>query len=269
MSNDGESRRGIQSVEIGANVLNAIELAGGPASLSTIAALADMPGSKTHRYLVSLVRTGLVTQSEETGLYEFGPAARRIGAEAIRRLDEGRAAGPHAAALRDRTGHTVFLAGWGDAGPTLIRWEYGRYPVHVTVRPGGTLPLWSAVGRVFLAFLPEVVTQPVVERQLGVGLPADLDRTQLDRDLDDIRRTRFAAVFNTPVLGVDGFASPVFDAGNRVPLAVGIVAPHGEVAGAGLSRLQQQLQTTTNAISEELGHRQEDLAPLSTRHRNP
>ena len=252
---DDSRRRGIQSVEIGAEVLTAIERAGGPAALSTIATLADMPASKTHRYLVSLARTGLVSQSDETGLYEFGPVARRLGAEAIRRLDEGRAAGPHAAALRDRTGHTVFLAGWGDAGPTLIRWEYGRDPVHVTVRPGGTLPLWSAVGRVFLAFLPAIVTQPVLERQLGVGLPADFDRAELERDLDEIRRSRFAAVFNTPVLGVDGFAAPVFDAGDRVPLTVGIVAPHGRVKGIGLERVRDELHGATDVISEELGHR--------------
>ena len=105
-------RRGIQSVEITALVLEALEEAGGAVPLSKLAAMTEMQASKVHRYLVSLVRSGFVVQSEQTGLYDLGPAARRLGTEAIRRLDEGDIAGRHVVALRDLTGHSVNLAAW-------------------------------------------------------------------------------------------------------------------------------------------------------------
>ena len=38
---------------------------------------------KAHRYLVSLVRTGLASQSPKAGRYDFGAALRRLGAESL------------------------------------------------------------------------------------------------------------------------------------------------------------------------------------------
>src|SRR5258706_337867 len=81
----GDARQGIQSVENAMRVLLAIERGYGPVTLSQIAAGSGMQPSKAHRYLVSLCRSGLVSQSPRSGLYDLGPAMRRLGAEALRR----------------------------------------------------------------------------------------------------------------------------------------------------------------------------------------
>lgn len=248
-----DGRRGIQSVELAATVLRALEDAGSAAPLSKIAALAGMPASKAHRYLVSLVRVGLVEQSAATGLYDLGPASRRLGAEAMRRTEEGNIAGRHVAALRDRCGHSVNVSAWGESGPVLTRWEVGRHPMSVTVRVGGTLPLWSAVGRVFLAHLPRSVTEPVFGRQRGSGVPDDAAFDALAGELAEIRRSGLCFVSNTPVLGIDGFAAPVFDAFGNVPLVVGLVAPHAGLRRRDHPVLARQLRAATADISAELG----------------
>lgn len=248
-------QRGIQSIEIGALVLEAIEEAGGPASLSRLTAIAEMQPSKVHRYLVSLVRCGLVSQSEETGLYDFGPAARRIGTEAIRRLDEGNVAGPHAVALRDKLGYSVNLTAWGEAGPTVIRWEYGRFPMHVTVRAGGTLPLWSSAGRVFLAHLPRLITRRVFVAQKGIGTPANAELSDLDEELELIRQTGLSMVSDTPVLGVDGFAAPILDADGKIVLVLGIVAPRTVMTAKRRTVIGDGLREAASVISSDLGKR--------------
>src|SRR3954452_25396349 len=79
-------RQGIQSVELAMTVLQALEEGLGPMSLTQIAAAADMSPSKAHRYLVSLGRVGLVSQSHRSGLYDMGPAMRRLGIESLRRM---------------------------------------------------------------------------------------------------------------------------------------------------------------------------------------
>lgn len=241
-------------------MLEALESAGGPASLSQIATLTAMPSSKVHRYLVSLVRSGMVRQSRQTGLYDFGPAARRLGAEAIRRLDEGSLAAPHAVALRDLLGHTVNLAAWGETGPAVIGWEYGKFPIHVTVRPGGKLPLWSSSGRVFLAFLPEAVTRPVFEAQVGVGMPAGAEFSTLADELATIRASRVSFVSDTPVLGIDGFASPVFDASGQIVLTIGVVAPRALMTPELRRSIADALVASASAISAELGWQPEARA---------
>ncbi|MDO8363948.1 MAG: IclR family transcriptional regulator [Actinomycetota bacterium] len=247
-------RRGIQSVEIAMAVLEALEACGGAASLSKIAGLAGMPASKVHRYLVSLCRVGVVVQSAATGLYDLGPAARRLGAEAFRRTDEANIAGPHIADLRDRSGHSVNLAAWGEAGPVLIRWEIGRHPMSVTVRVGGSLPLWSSVGRVFLAFLPRDVTEPVLLAQRGGGVPEDVGYDTLADELATIRERRVCVVSNTPVLGIEGFAAPVFDAFGNVSLVIGVVTPHKSIGGDDRLQIIDLLLAASSTISAELGY---------------
>src|SRR5690242_5309786 len=79
----GDSRQGIQSVEIAMTVLLALENGSGPMSLTALAAASGMTASKVHRYLVSLSRIGLVAQSRSTGLYDMGPSLRRLGVEAL------------------------------------------------------------------------------------------------------------------------------------------------------------------------------------------
>jgi hypothetical protein len=116
-------QHGVQSIEVGMRVLTAIERGGGPMPLSRIAAGSGLAPSKTHRYLVSLQRTGLVSQEVGTGLYNLGPAARRLGVEALRRVDDVATASPHAAALRDRTGHTTALA-WSARTMATIRCRF-------------------------------------------------------------------------------------------------------------------------------------------------
>ena len=147
-------------------VLLALEQGLGPMSLTQLAAASAMAPSKAHRYLVSLARVGLVSQSRSSGLYDMGPSMRRLGAESLRRMDEAGLASEYLPGLRDRTGHAVNLAVWGDHGPIIVRWDYGSYALPITVRVGATLPLLSSsVGRIYLAHLPAALTDPVLLSQ--------------------------------------------------------------------------------------------------------
>ena len=94
MSADGRAeespQQGIQSIEVGAQVLRALEAGRGPMTLSEVARNCAMHPAKVHRYLVSLVRAGLASQDARTGQYDLGPAARHLGPEALRRTDAER-----------------------------------------------------------------------------------------------------------------------------------------------------------------------------------
>lgn len=88
MRPNDDARQGIQSVENAKAVLLALESGAGPLTLTQVAEGAGMQPNKAHRYLVSLGRVGLVSQSPQSGRYDLGPAMRRLGAEALRRMDE-------------------------------------------------------------------------------------------------------------------------------------------------------------------------------------
>ena len=84
------ARQGIQSIEVGARILQALARAPHPQMLRDLAAAAQMPAAKAHRYLVSFARMGLVEQQADTGLYDLGSFALELGLGALARLEHQR-----------------------------------------------------------------------------------------------------------------------------------------------------------------------------------
>lgn len=249
-----DARQGIQSVELAMTVLRALEEGRGPMSLTQLAAASGMGASKAHRYLVSLGRVGLVTQSRSSGLYDMGPSLRRLGMEALRRMDEVSLASEHLPGLRDRTRHAVNLAVWGEHGPVIVRWDYGSYALPITVRVGATLPmLSSSVGRVYLAHLPETLTGPVLRGERESGTHADVPDAEIARIKETVLRDGVALTSGGVIPGVTSAAAPVFTAGS-LPLVVAIALPAREATDEVLAAVTAELRSTTTAMSAELGH---------------
>ncbi|GAA3226449.1 IclR family transcriptional regulator [Actinocorallia longicatena] len=257
-----DERQGIQSVEVAMEVLKALEEARRPVSLSALAKLAGMQPSKVHRYLVSLVRSGLAAQEKASGLYTLGTALRRLGIEALRRVDEAGIASEHAVELRDRTQHTVSLSTWSDAGPTLIRWDYGAYPLPIAVRVGSVLPLVdSSVGRVCVAYLPQAITKPVLRAQERRGEARAYGDDELAEIVEDVRRTRISVTTGAIIPGLAVIAAPVFGPGNGLALVLGLALPSRELTAPVTRRLSEELLAASRLITRDLGGREQDLDP--------
>ena len=249
-----DERQGIQSVEVAVDVLTALERRGAPMSLTQVAHGAGMQPSRAHRYLVSLRRTGLVAQSPTSGLYDLGPALRRLGVEALRRTDEVGIVSSRAPGLRDRTGHSVNLAVWGERGPVVVRWDYGSYPLPITVRVGATLSLSaSSVGMVCLAHLPSVVTEPVLEAELAAAGDPVAARERLRAAVAATCERGYALTTDAVIPGVTSLAAPVVDAAGTLSLAVAVAMPVAHADQASIADVAADLLGTTRALSAELG----------------
>jgi DNA-binding IclR family transcriptional regulator len=248
-----DARQGIQSVENAMTVLLALERGAGPMTLTQVAEGCGMQASKVHRYLVSLGRAGLVSQSPRSARYDLGPSMRRLGAEALRRMDEVGLASEYLADLRDRTKHAVALLAWGDNGPVVMRWEYGAYRLPITVRVGSTLPvLTTSAGQVFLSCLPDALTAPILSAaRADHSSPTD---EEIARIKANIRRQGFAVTTNAMIPGATAVAAPVFATEASLPLVVVIVLPQSHSGPAVVSEMCTELLATTTAISAELGH---------------
>ncbi len=248
------ARQGIQSVELAMKVLRALEDGRCPMTLTQLASASGMTPSKVHRYLVSLDRVGLIARSPSTGRYDMGPALRRLGVESLRRMDEVALISEHLPGLRDRTTHAVNLAVWSDHGPVVVRWEYGSYALPITVRIGATLPLvTSSVGRVFFAYLPETLTEPVLRAQLETADPRLPSASEMARIKKEVRRSGVAVTSGGLIPGIASVAAPVFTGGDALPLVVAAVLPANAATPATLDSVSKELLELTEAVSRELG----------------
>ena len=142
-----KERAGIQSVEVGFALLEALTRSHGPLMLKDIAAAAGMSAAKAHRYLVSYQRLGLVVQDTRSSRYDLGPAALKLGLASLSRLDAIRLARELVPQLMEQIGHTIALAVWGNRGATLVHWEESsRQGITANLRLGDVMPLMNRLG---------------------------------------------------------------------------------------------------------------------------
>jgi DNA-binding IclR family transcriptional regulator len=239
-------RRGIQSIEIGLRVVDALRAVSVPLSLKALAAAADLPISNCHRYCVSFVRSGYMVQDARNGRYDLGPRLIEAGLAALGRTDAVAVASDALEALVDETGHTGQLAVWGDRGPTVIRWITGRLAVRTSITAGATLPLLtSATGRVFLAFLPKRQTALLAakETMAGHGDPIALASQTLALGIGHVAGDH--------IPGLSAYAAPVLDAFGEAAAVITLVGTReGIVPGAA-----ERLRDAAAAASTRLGWR--------------
>jgi DNA-binding IclR family transcriptional regulator len=256
-----KTRAGIQSVEVGFALLDALARARGPLMLRDLAAAAGMSAAKAHRYLVSFQRLGLVSQDGASTRYDLGPAALKLGLAAITRLDAVKLARERMPALMERIGHTLALAVWGNHGPTIVHWEESPQSVTVNLRLGDVMPLLSsATGRCFAAHVSREAVAPLLREELARARQlgrTDLPRTQaeLKQLLQEVREQGLARVVDTLLPGIAGFCVPVFDFDGH--LVLGIVAM-GSVASFDTGwngAVAAPLRAAAEQLSAELGYR--------------
>lgn len=251
-----EGKHGVQSLEIGMGILRAMVAGQRSMMLKDIAAAADMPASKAHRYLVSLIRAGLVEQDPTTSRYNLGSFALNIGLVAIDRLDRVRLGLSAIAELRDTINETTALAVWGETGPVIVRWERPRRPITVNVVTGTALSLLTtASGRVFAAWLPKTLVEPLIVNELKTKALADLKtRADVETMLDNVRADGVCAISgNYIVKGVEAVAAPVFNFKNEITMALVVVGVAGMINMNPSSPVIAELKRSAGELSLQLG----------------
>lgn len=253
-------QRGIQSVEVGGQLLRVLAEADGPMMLRDLARKADMSAAKAHPYLVSFMRIGMVEQNRSTGRYELGPLALQIGLASMRRMEPVRVAAGIVGGLVEATGHTVALAVWGNHGPTVVRIEEGGSAIHVNMRVGSVMSLLgTATGRVFAAFLPPRVIDAFLESDVGrasVGdeLARTMGREQVEAAVAEVRRRGLARAIDRPIPGIHALSAPVFDQTGSMVLAITSIGSSGTFDAGWDGPIARELLACAGTVSARLGH---------------
>ena len=256
MDDEPRSSHGVQSLETGIDVLKVLVESGSALMLKEIAAAADMLPSKAHRYLVSLVRSGLVQQHNDNLKYDLGPLAIPLGLAAVDRLDRVKLGLNSISELRDLTNETTALSVWGEFGPVMVRWERPHRPITVNVVTGNTVSLLaSSTGRLFAAWMPLETIRPHLERELRQGRSTEFQTLeQVESVLQDVRANGYSFVrdsdYSSRVLGL---AAPVFNFKNNITMAVSIVGVEGISDLGPQSMALAELRRTAAALSRRLG----------------
>jgi DNA-binding IclR family transcriptional regulator len=245
-------KRGIQSIDTGIRLLEALEHSDGPLALKDLSAQSDMDPSSAHRYLASFVRCGLVRQ-EADSRYDFGPLALQIGLAALRRIEPVQLAEQALPGLVAETGYTALLAVWSNRGPTVVRWQRSRDPLVTNLGLGSVLPVSrSAVGIVLVAFQPAGVT---AEALAAEARRESFDRATFERAVERARKTRLAFADGSVIPGLAAVACPVLHWNGDAVAAVALLSRDRELARAS-HHGAVALRTLCDRLSRDFGARQ-------------
>ena len=269
MSTDSDrAQRGIQSIEVGGQLLRALVHHGRPMALKDLAREAEMSPAKAHPYMVSFGRLGLIEQDRTSGHYLLGPLALQLGLISLQQANPVHVATPLIAELAQQIGQTVAIAVWGDRGATIVRLAESPAPLHVNMRHGTVFSLTNtASGRLFGAYLDPAVVQRLLEEERqreGKGLTEPPQRgmppvqplpswKEFESQLHEVRARGLSRSEGEILPGVSAMSAPVFDHTGAIVLAVTAIGPaaifdthwDGEIALA--------LKACADQVSQRLG----------------
>ena len=153
---------GVQSLEVGLSVLNALLEHNKPIILKDLSSKLDMHPAKVHRYLVSLIRMNYAKQLD-AGQYALGDQAWRLGLNCIQHTDVLQLVQHLIYNLQSKIGCGIQISKWSPKGPLVVQSIESNHPISIVTKVGSIMPLVnSAAGRVFASYLPEAVIQPLM-----------------------------------------------------------------------------------------------------------
>lgn len=217
---------GTQAVDRATSLLIAILNSPKPPLLSQLARELGLPKSTTSRILGALERQGLIRRDRNSAylggevLLKYASAQNQDSA-LINRMR------PVLETLAEKTSESINLAVPGSDDLKLIDQVDGKHLLGATNWIGRNVPYHaSALGKVLLAFgaasLPAGNLQSKTARTIT-------SRTQLNSELEKVRKAGFAIIDNELENGLVAVAAPVFNHDGKVVAAISISGPDARI----------------------------------------
>ncbi len=251
-------RQPIQSVQRAMKLLSAFTPEQLQWSVSELARRTDLHKSVVARLMATMALDGFVVQDSVTKLYAIGPQGFAVGSayEPYTTLDG--IARPIMQELAVMSGHACALGvGVGREFMYLIVVDGPRStPIRVTIEVGGRRPYHAAaIGKVLLASMPQQRVQQILgEGPLPKVTPFTTESVeQLNRELEDIKRTGIAFSRQGAIVGVGAVAAGISNAAHEVIAGLNVTFPIHLVPESSIEALAHLTVQAAERISQRVG----------------
>jgi IclR family transcriptional regulator, acetate operon repressor len=227
-----------------------------PLGVRQIARDLDTSPSTIHRILATFQDRHLVARGHN-GEYVLGLELYRISAVIASELSLGRIVHPRLQQLTSDCSETTLFGTYDSSRGQMMfidRVE-ALHPLRYVVDLHRWLPLHAgATGLAILAYLPEEERQRIYSAGLDALTPATIvSVTDLEKELEQVRRRGYALSMNQRVQGAVGFAAPVFDSTGMVCGDMCVTLPEQRFqAGKFADSLAAMLMTAAAQVTDDL-----------------
>jgi DNA-binding IclR family transcriptional regulator len=249
-------RQGIDAVEVAGAILQALLRCPRPARLKDLEIASGIPSAKLHRYLVSMIRCGLVRRHQASGRYDFGLLAHQVGQVAARDNDVVAQLESRLAEFSRQVGEVVGVAQWVGNGVTFVNWFESSPEFSIRLKPGMQLGITtSATAKLFAAYQKREATEAWVRSELAERqMHSAEDIEMVYREYAEIRARGITHSLGARRSGLNALSVPVFDQDRRVVVAVTTLgmAPRFDADTAG--PLARQMLALSEELSAQMGY---------------
>jgi IclR family KDG regulon transcriptional repressor len=241
----------VRAVERAMQILSAFDGEHTDRGVSEIAEATGLHKATTHRIMMTLLNGGFLERAPDGERFRLGIRVVELGLGALRDLDLRRAAFPYMQQLVERFDETCDL-GVFDRGMVLyVEVVHSRHSLTIAARVGRRLPVHcTASGRVFLAFLPAEVVEPLLSEPL---MPCTQKTTtslpQFRQELEATRQRGYALDNEEFEAGIRAVSAPIRDIDGNVIAALSMPGPANRMPPQRIREIAEALLEACNAIS--------------------
>lgn len=241
----------VRSVERAMQVLASFDREHAEQGVSEIAQATGLHKATAHRIMMTLYNSGFLERTADGEKFRLGLRMVELGLGALRRLDVRRAALPYMEKLVDEF-QEICTLGVFDRGQVLyIEVVHCTHSLTIAARVGRHLPAHcTASGKVFLAFLPPEIVEPVLEAPLKVYTQKTITSTsRLREELEVVQQRGYATADEEFEVGIWAISAPIRDIDWNVIAAMSIPFPTNRLSPGRIPEIAQALLEAANAVS--------------------
>jgi len=244
----------VQSLSRGLAVIRALD-SPEPMTLSDVARATALTRASARRFVLTLEELGYVQQT--SGRFALTPRVLELGFAYLSALGLPEIAQPHMERLVDEVRESSSISVLDGESVVYVARVPTRRIMNVVISVGTRFPAYAtSMGRVLLSGLEPSVCAQVLDRIELVPLAHDTitTRTQLEAELDRVRRQGYAIVDQELESGLRSVAAPIRDRRDRVVAAINLAVQAARVSVADIREsLLAPLLDAAASIERDLG----------------
>lgn len=237
----------IQSLQVGLSIVRLIALHGQPMTFKEISEQVDVTKSNLYKYLNTLTQIGMLHRDKKRGTYTIGSKVIEFGMVAANQEDVIERAAPFLRQILKECKETVLLSIWTANGPLVVKMLIKDQGVNLGAQLGTHLPMLSATGKLFAAFMDVFSQKKWIENE------------KIARELDVIRREQIAFAREPLVPFVSSVAIPIFNFKQQLLGVMTVVGFSDKIPQQLDDDMSQYLLQASREISKGFGYDHENI----------
>jgi IclR family transcriptional regulator, KDG regulon repressor len=250
------ARYRVQVLDRSFAILDALAAATEELSPTELAGSLTLHKSTIHRLLVVLENQRFIRRTAD-GKYGLGTKLIEMGSRAMEQLDLGEHAIPFLKRLVEETGETAHVSVLSGTEMMSIANVPGRWTLTTPSTVGRRTQIYcTAVGKAFIAFLPEERLEPLLRRlQYRPHTRRTITKSPaLRAELARIRRRGFSVDNEEVEDGLRCIGAPVRDYTGEVVASISIAGPVFRVQKGRIGELARAVMQAADDLSADLGY---------------